>query len=332
MAVIDQTTIDMLIRNQAPAPSAESTVQQRREELDAATDRMFEDGGQEGPAVDSVSEHVVPVNGGEISVRIYSPNKPKLRGCYIYMHGGAFWVGSASRSDADAHCRERCVGANIVVVSVNYRLAPEHKFPIPVEDCYAALRWVYNNHERLGIDQANISIGGYSAGGTLAAAVALKARLDGAPVLRLQLIEAGPLDLTGCNWTSVDMERAGLSSSIGALNPESLALGDPLVIRTYLLNNYLHETDDPADQFVSPMRAANLTGVAPAYIMVPEFDPMAPDGPIYAKRLNDAGVPATVSLLHDHLHITPNFTKVFEPARTWQAEVITQLRKAHATN
>jgi acetyl esterase len=209
----------------------------------------------------------------------------------------------------DALCRERCAGAGLVVASVEYRLAPEFKFPVPVDDCYAALCWLHAEHERLGVDPAKISIGGASSGANLAAAMTLKARAEGAPPIHFQLLEVPALDLTGGHLDDIDLGEPPSRAEIQAL--------------------YLADATEADNPLVSPLLAGDLSGLPPAHIMSAELDHLRGDARAYAARLADAGVPVTIHQFPGHLHMTPLLTRTFEPAKQWRTEAITQLREAH---
>ncbi len=148
-----------------------------------------------GPDPAAIEDLRVPVDGGEISVRCYRPAGEAPFPVHVYLHGGGFWLGSIEGSDTA--CREICVASGALVVSVGYRLAPEHPFPVPAEDCYAAFCWAAEHAEALGGEPGTISVGGESAGGNLAAVVALMARDRGGPKIALQVLSIAVTDLTG---------------------------------------------------------------------------------------------------------------------------------------
>ena len=147
-----------------------------------------------GPDVAQIDDRVIPVDGGEITVRVYTPDGDGPFPAHVYFHGGGFWLGDLDFSDGT--CRELCDGAKCVVVSVDYRLAPEHTYPTAPEDSYAALLWTVAHADELGIDTTRVSVGGASAGGNLAAVVALMARDRSGPPLVAQVLEIPVTDLT----------------------------------------------------------------------------------------------------------------------------------------
>jgi acetyl esterase len=139
------------------------------------------------PPVASEVDHRIPVAHGEVTARVYRPDADAALPCYLYLHGGASWLGTLDQSDSS--CRGIATDAECVVVSLDYRLAPEHKFPIATEDCYAALLWIVEHADDLGVDLSRIAVGGGSTGGNLAAVVALRARDRDGPDLVLQVLE-----------------------------------------------------------------------------------------------------------------------------------------------
>lgn len=196
--------------------------------------------------------------------------------CVYAMHGGGYVIGSYDMDDPrfDAWCpRYGCVG-----VSVEYRLAPETPYPGPLEDCYAGLKWVYDHHEELGVDPERIGVAGVSAGGGLAAALAMLARDRGEVPLQFQLLDCPMLD----------DRQATPSSQLDGLavwNRESNTFG----WRSYLGDRY-GSPDVPA--YAAPARATDLAGLPPAFVCVGSADGFRDEDIVYAMRLNQAGVPA----------------------------------------
>jgi acetyl esterase len=154
----------------------ELPIAQRRAVIHKGSDALFEMFGE--PVAPVATEHDVTVDhdGGAVRVRVYRPDAATGLPIHVFLHGGGFWLGSVDELVNEAMCRERCRGAGCVVVAVDYRLAPEHRFPVPLEDCYAGLRWAAEHAGEIGGDPGNISVGGVSAGATLAASVTLLAR------------------------------------------------------------------------------------------------------------------------------------------------------------
>jgi acetyl esterase len=285
-----------------------------RAQEEAATAAYAEQLAEPGPRVDGVSEVSIPLDGAAIDVRIYRPAGVGPHPAHLYVHGGGFTTWTIRNKFVDITCRERCAGAQCVVVSVDYRKAPEHKFPIGLNDVYAAVLWVGEHAAQLDIRPDLITIGGGSAGANLAAAVALKVRDEGGPKLTFQLLEAPPLDLT-LSLPSYQTLGTGYGLTLGGIEAN--------------VRYYLSAPEEATNPYVSPLLAPDLSGLPPAHIMAGEYDPLRDDGEEYAKRLNKARVPATFSLQLGHIHVSPALTKVMAISRQWRAELIDQLRRAH---
>jgi acetyl esterase/lipase len=218
-----------------------------------------------------------PAGAPQVPVRIYTPRAAarEPRGCVFEIHGGGFLMGSIEMMDA--WCQVTAATLAAVVVSVEYRLAPEHPFPAGLEDCYAALCWTAQHATDLGVDAARIAIAGQSAGGGLAAGTALLARDRGFPALCFQLLEIPELD-----------DRLD--------TPSMLAFTDtPLWNRPNAVWSWKHylgpKHAGEVSSYAAPARAKDLTGLPPAYVSTMEFDPLRDEGILYALRLLQAGVP-----------------------------------------
>jgi acetyl esterase len=289
--------------------------QEQREYMHLLSDLMHLRYGLPGPAVHAVEDHRVPVAGGSILVRLYRPSDRTPLPGHLTLHGGGWKLGSVTERVADAICRQRCQEAHCVVLSVEYRLAPEHRFPVPVADCYAALTWAVANAAALGLDPDNISIGGASAGGNLAAAVTLRCRDADGPRLRFQLLEVPALDLTR------EISRATLAS--GAVPDVPQPTMDDAT------GSYLADRAQARDPLASPLLAADLAGLPPAHVMTAEYDVLRTEGELYAQRLAAAGVPATHRRYPGALHGTAMLTRTWEEARRWQRDAAEAIRRAH---
>ncbi|OBK40265.1 lipase [Mycobacterium sp. 1165196.3] len=219
----------------------------------------------------------------DIPVRIYRPDS-ELRPLpvVVFYHGGGFCLGDLDTHDPVA--RAHAVGAEAIVVSVGYRLAPEHPFPAGVDDCWAALRWVAEHAAELGGDPNAVAVAGDSAGGNLAAVTALLARDNGGPALRFQLL-----------WYST--VAADLSLPSFTDNAEAPMLNRDVI--DAFLSWYVPDLDltDPKALPITmaPANAADLSGLAPAYIATAEHDPLRDDGARYAELLSAAGVPVELT-------------------------------------
>jgi acetyl esterase len=236
-----------------------------------------------------------------------STSRPVL----VYFHGGGWTLGSVDSAENDAHCAHLAKGANIVVVSVDYRLAPENRFPAGLEDCYAAVEWVAANADLLGIDPGRLAVGGGSAGGNLAAAVTLKSRDQAGPKIAFQLLECPALDFT-------------LSSpSIHAFDSEFPAVGQ---MAESLPDKYLNSTDERTNPYASPLLAPSLADLPRAAILTCEIDPVRDDGSRYAERLRRAGVEVEFKLYEGLLHGASTLTLLLPSARAWRDQCIAALR------
>lgn len=244
-----------------------------------------------------------------VRVRIYRPAGAEPRAGLLYLHGGGWSTGSIET--AHEHCGTLAADADVVVVSVEYRLLPEHVYPAGLDDCFRALGWVAENADRLGIDPQRLAVGGGSAGGNLAAAIALRARDLGGPPIALQLLEIPVLDLTLGSPSYAE---------VGAQFPVLAAAGD--LIR----QRYLTEGVDPRDPYVSPLLAADLTGLPPAVLLACEIDPVRDDGIRYAERLTAAGVAARAEVFPGLIHGTQELTLVSPQAVRFQAACVAALR------
>ena len=262
-----------------PRLAERSPVQARRDArtLAAATSRV--------ESVASVADRTIPGPGGPLPLRIYTPRSGRgPRPVLVWFHGGGFVVGDLF--SADATCRSLANRSGAMVVSVGYRLAPEHPPPAAVEDCVAATRWVAANAGHLGGDPARLAVGGDSAGGTLAALVTLAAREAG-PRLAFQLLVYPATDLA-LTHPSV----AEYSAPVRFLDHDSLA---------WFGGHYLNGRD-PSDPALSPFYAADLSGLPPALVITAECDPVRDDGEAYAARLRAAGGQADVVRYPGQLH------------------------------
>lgn len=219
-----------------------------------------------------------PANAPAVPLRIYAPaNRTGVLPGLVYLHPGGFVLGSIDLSSDDATALAIEVGA--VVVSVEYRLAPEHPFPAGLEDCYAALTWTAANAADLGIDPARLAVGGESAGGGLSAAVALLARDRGGPPLRFQFLGVPELD----DRLDTPSMRAFTDTPIWHRSNAELSWD-------YYLGKGVRGTDG-VSPYAAPARAEDLSGLPPAYVTTCEFDPLRDEGLAYAQRLIQAGVP-----------------------------------------
>jgi len=227
-----------------------------------------------------IDDREVPGPEGDppVTVRVYVPHERAATPtpAILYIHGGGFFVGSIDTEHGGAAGLAKDLG--VVVVSVEYRLAPEHPYPAPLEDCYAALQWLHGAADELGVDPARIAINGGSAGGGLSAGLALLARDRGGPAICFQYLGIPELDDRLDTPSMRAFVDTPMWSRPAAEKSWEWYLGD------------LWGTDD-VPYYASPARAEDLTGLPPAYVSVMEFDPLRDEGLDYAVRMIRAGVP-----------------------------------------
>jgi acetyl esterase len=251
--------------------------------------KQFTDQGRlmpPGEPVADVEDLTVPGPGGPIPVRVYTPEGSAPFPLYVYFHGGGWVIGDLDSQDAD--CRAVANGAACVVVSVNYRHAPEHKFPAAVEDAYWATQWVADNAGRLKGDAARLAVGGMSAGGNLAAVVALMARDRGSPCVRCQVLIVPVMD------HAFDTESYRENGEGYVLTRQAMQ---------WFWGHYLASPADGVNPYASPLRAADLHGLPPAFIVTAEYDPLRDEGQAYATRLRQAGVTVSYQCYDGMLHM-----------------------------
>ena len=240
----------------------------------------------------AVADRLVPglADDPDVAVRVYAPaGRGEVLPGLVYIHGGGFVIGSVDGDDA--RTREIAATAEVVVVSVEYRLAPEHPFPAGLRDCFAVLTYLAKNAAELGIDPRHIGVAGNSAGGGLAAATALMARDQGGPELCMQYLSIPELD-----------DRLE--------TPSMRAYTDtPVANRANVIITWQHYlAGQQATAYAAPARAADLTGLPPSYVAVCEFDPLRDEGIEYAQRLVQAGVPVELHLYPGTFHGSSRIT------------------------
>jgi acetyl esterase len=250
---------------------------------------------------------------GNLPVRIYTPDGRGPFPVLVYFHGGGWVVGSIET--VDASCRSLANLAGCIVVSADYRLAPEHKFPAAADDCYAAIRWAALHAASFHGDPARMAVGGESAGANLAAVAALMAQERGSTPLVLQLLMYPVLDYS--------FNRPSHKE-----NGEGYFLTNDMM--RWFWRQYLNSDADGESHLASPMRARFLSGVAPAAIFTAEFDPLRDEGAAYAAKLREAGVPVTYKCCEGLIHGFMGTAKVVEPARKALEDAAATLRAAFA--
>ncbi|MDT7693685.1 MAG: acetyl esterase [Pseudonocardiales bacterium] len=235
--------------------------------------------------VASVLDRTVPGPAGEIPVRVYTPAGEGPLPVVVYFHGGGWVIGDLEV--VDQPCRQLASAAGAIVVSVDYRLAPEHRYPAAFDDSYAATVWVGAHAAEIGGDPARLAVAGDSAGGNLAAAVALAARDRGGPELAAQLL-IYPVTDFNFGTASYQDNREGYLLTKGSMQ--------------WFWAHYLGAQDLDKDPYACPLRADSLVGLPPAYVATSEYDPLRDEGEAYARRLEEAGVAVTAKRFDGMLH------------------------------
>jgi acetyl esterase len=258
-----------------------------------------------------VENRTIPGPAGELPVRIYTPAGSGPFPVLVFFHGGGWVI-----CDLDTHdptCRDLCNGAGCVVVSVDYRLAPEHKFPAAPEDCYAATQWAAAHAAEINGDPARLAIAGDSAGGNLAAVVAQMARDRGGPRLVFQLLIYPATDFT--------FQGASIKENADGY----FLTGDDM---HWFTTHYLNSDADKQNPLASPMQTVDLSNLPPALIITAQYDPLRDEGEAYGRKLQQAGVPTIISRYDGMIHGFFGFP--FDASRRAVDEASKALRAAFA--
>jgi acetyl esterase len=264
-----------------------------------------------GPDVAKVEDRRIPGPGPDIPVRIYTPTGLGPFPVLVWFHGGGWVVGDLDTADPTA--RHLAVGADCVVVSVDYRLAPETKFPGAADDCYAATLWAARNAAQINGDPTRIAVGGDSAGGNLAAAVALMARDRSALSLAFQLL-VYPVTACDFNTTSYRQNAEGYLLTRDGMQ--------------WYWNHYLNHPSEASNPYAAPLGAQDFTGLPPALVITAEMDPLCDEGAAYAQRLQDAGVPTQYRRYDGMIHGFFGMPALLDKGKQALAEAATALRQA----
>jgi acetyl esterase len=260
------------------------------------------------PELKSVQPLAIPSPARIIPARIYTPSRLRQTGglapALVFFHGGGWVIG-----DLDSHdvvCRKLAVEGELIVIAIDYRLAPEHKFPAAVDDAIAATKWVALNAGRLGIDASRLTVGGDSAGGNLAAVVTIDARDGDGPAIAGQVLI----------YPATDFAMTHPSHR----EPETSILLTHSVIR-WFRDHYLNGAADVDDWRASPVRAGTLAGLPPAYVLTAGADPLRDEGDEYAARLGQAGVPVTHRTFPGQFHGFFTMGKLLQQANVAAGEI-----------
>jgi acetyl esterase len=245
--------------------------------------------------VAAVRDLTIDGGDGPLRARHYTPPATlgEVRPLLVYLHGGGFMIGDLESYDAP--CRLLCRHAGVHVLSVDYRLAPEHPFPAPVRDAHAALEWAFAHAAELGADPARVAIGGDSAGGNLAATVARLATGDGLPKLAMQLLI----------YPATDVESPTRARELFDHDLLPLTTSDIEFFERHYISEAAAE-----DPLGSPLLAGDLSGLPPALVVTAGFDPLREEGEAYAYALRDAGSPVILRRFGELPHGLVNFAAV----------------------
>ena len=262
----------------------------------------------EPPELKSVQSLAIPSPTGPIPARVYTPLRLReangFSPCLVFFHGGGWVIGNLDSHDVA--CRKLADEGQLIVISVDYRLAPEHKFPAAVDDAITATKWVADNAKELGIDTSRLSVGGDSAGGNLAAVVAISARDGNGPAIAGQVLI----------YPAIDFALTHPSHS----EPETSILLTHSVIR-WFRDHYLNGAADVDDWRASPARAKTLIGLPPAFVLTAGADPLRDEGDEYAKRLKEAGVAVTYRTFPGQFHGFFTMGKLLRQANVAASEI-----------
>jgi acetyl esterase len=304
-----QKALEALAKAKLPAIET-LTPAEAREQMNA----MARARGGEPATIARTEDRAAPGPAGPIPVRVYWPNATGTLPAVLYFHGGGHVIGDLDTHDRIA--RNLCAGAEAVIVSVDYRMGPEHKFPAAIDDARAALHWLVDAARGLGADPGRIAVCGDSAGANLAAVLALLARDAGGPQLRLQALIYPVADYS---LSTPSYER--YANGYGVLTRAAME---------WFRDHYLIKPADAEDWRASPLKAANFAGLAPAIILTAECDVLHDEGARYAEALREAGTPVEyedcAGMIHGFFGMAPDV----DAAVAAQARVAAALKRALA--
>jgi acetyl esterase/lipase len=262
-----------------------------------------------GPNVGEVVDGVLPGPAGDLAYRLYRPATEGPHPVVAYFHGGG-WVLGSQDSD-DPLCRDLCARADALVISANYRHAPEDRFPAAADDAFAALEWIAAHATELGGVPGQLAVAGWSAGANLAAVVAQMARDNDGPDLSGQLLL--------CPVTDSDLTRGSYTEN-----------ADGYVLTTALMRwfwDHYADPDERTDPKAAPLRAAELSGLPPAFVVTCQFDPLRDEGIAYAEALEAAGVPVRQLTARGHTHTSLTMVDLIISGAEVRAQMADALRQ-----
>ena len=283
-----------------PALSADAPLDLKRQAFNAAW-------REPGPQVSAATDRLIPGPNGDIPIRIYTPTPGGPFPVLMLFHGGGFVFGNIDTYDGNA--RRLAVGAGCMVVSVDYRLAPENRFPVAPDDCYAATTWVAQHVTDINVDPARVAVGGDSAGANLATVVCLMVRDRGGPSLALQILVC---PTTHRNFTPTTYDESET----------------PKGNKEWWWQQYLSDESDAVNLYACPLEAKDLSGLPPALVITSEFDELRDEGEAYAERLKQAGVPTTCTRYDGMFHVFHMYPASIDKAREAVEQQCAALRAA----
>ncbi|WP_162606130.1 alpha/beta hydrolase [Jiangella aurantiaca] len=263
-----------------------------------------------------VEDATVPYGSRGVRVRVYRPPLPDGDSvpAFVHLFGGGWWQSTFDGPDMIELCRRTALDAGVIVVQVDYALAPERPYPAALEEAYAVLGWLAGGVDGLPVDPGAIAVGGVSAGANLAAALCRLARDRGGPAIALQVLEVPALDAT------LELYDVSVLSALGSGDDSRPA---PSLVEAW--DGYVGSADR-ADPYVSPVRAADFAGLPAALILTAEFDPLWREGRAYGDALADAGVRVVSVTYGGQIHGAPSLSALSASSRAWRAQVSWALR------
>ena len=320
--VVDSATGAFLegMRAGGGKPIHESTVEEVRANVLGASQQL-------GPApapMEGVEDRRVPVEGGDFGIRVYTPRRPATGSTLpivVYFHGGGWTAGDLDSHDTTA--RYYAANADAIVVSVDYRRPPEHKFPAAVNDSLAAVEWAATHSRDIGGDAARIAVAGDSAGGNLAAVLCQLARQRGGPRIVYQALIYPTVDLRGPALTPAYPSRGQFGGGDYFLSTRDMEW-----FRALYLSDVAREPDDPR---VSPIAAGDLSGLPPALVVTAGCDPLRDEGMAYADRLAAAGVSVEYRCFEGTIHAFMSFAAAIPMGLEALSFVASRLKRSLTT-
>lgn len=283
------------------------------DQLRAWYGKSWDDLKGETVEVGSVVNLAVQTSIRDTPIRVYYPEAEGILPVFIWIHGGGFVLGNLEVYDSI--CRKITNHAQAAVISIDYGLSPEHKFPEPVEECYQVAKWIFNHAKELNVNSDKIAIGGDSVGGTLSAAISQLSRDRGEFSIAYQVIINGMLDLLGQTKPKSRVENA----KGYRLTTEGIE---------WFVRQYLRDLSDANNPMASPLLADNVEGLPAACIITSEYDPLRDEGEHYAQSLTGAGVEVCLKRYDGIIHGFFNMQRTLEEARDALALICSKLSEA----